>query len=29
VSGWDVAADGLGALIVVGVWYKQSAGKDL
>ena len=29
VSGWDVAADGLGALLVVGVWYKQSAGKRL
>jgi len=26
VSGWDVAADGFGALLVVGIWYIR-AGK--
>jgi VanZ family protein len=27
VSAWDVAADGCGALLVVGLWYKWSAKK--
>jgi VanZ family protein len=27
VSAWDVAADGCGALLVVGLWYKKSARK--
>ncbi len=27
VSAWDVAADGCGALLVVGLWYRKSARK--